>query len=155
MVDPQSEQVMLKLSPLTFPYVMVACLQSHPPLFDRSKPDFTAHSFRYLDKLTKWVYLMIFQAERIEEGSKRIFAKLFQCFHIHFKMWQSINRDLRKNPLEIGGISLSNFSRSTQMIIPSERIHFRTIILLFSNGITSIPKQILGTMSPIFWWILL
>ena len=35
------KHVMLKLSPLTFSYVMVACLQSHPPLFDRSKPDFT------------------------------------------------------------------------------------------------------------------
>ena len=53
MVDPQSKQVMLKLSPLTFPRVMVACLQSHPPLFDRSKPDFTTRSFKYSDKLIK------------------------------------------------------------------------------------------------------
>jgi len=61
----------------------------------------------------------------------------------------SINRGLRKSSLEIGGISLSNFSRSTQMITPSERIHFRSIIFLFSNGITSIPKQILRALSPI------
>ena len=33
------------------------------------------------------------------------------------------------------------------MIIATERAHFRSIILLFSNGITLIPKQILGALS--------
>jgi len=36
----------------------------------------------------KWVYLMTYQAELIEEGSLCIFAKPFQCFHIHIKVWQ-------------------------------------------------------------------
>jgi len=39
MVDTQSEQVMLKLSPLTFSYEMVTCLQSHPPLFDQLRAE--------------------------------------------------------------------------------------------------------------------
>jgi len=38
------------------------------------------------------------------------------------------------------------------MIIATERAHFRSIILLFSNGITLIPKQILGALSPIPQW---
>ena len=79
---------------------MVACLRSHPPLFDRLKLDFTTRLFRYLDKMTERIYLMTCQAEHIEEGLRRIFVKLFQCFHIHSKVWQPlINRELRNSPL--------------------------------------------------------
>ena len=68
---------------------------------------------------------MTYKVERIEEVLRHIFAKIFQCFHIHFKMWQQIiNQELRKNPLGIGGISQSNFPRSVQMIIPSRENSF-------------------------------
>jgi len=35
-------------------------------------------------------YLVTRQAKLIEEGSWYIFAKLFQCFHIHINVWRSI-----------------------------------------------------------------
>jgi len=120
MVDPQSELVMLKFSPLTFPYVIVACFKSHPPLFDRSRLNFTTRSFRYSDTLTERNYVMTYQGKRIEEGSRCIFTKLIQCFHIHPRCEnRSINRELRKSPLGIVRISLSNSPQSVQMIIRS------------------------------------
>jgi len=39
MVDPENEQVMLKLSPLTFLRVMVTYLQSHSPSFQSIKSE--------------------------------------------------------------------------------------------------------------------
>ena len=89
---------------------------------------------------------MIYQVERIEEGSRCIFAKLFQCFHIHFKMWQLINQsgfeekspiDNRNKPLE----SLYRiFCGVYKLLFPSGKIHLRNVILLFPRGITLIPK---------------
>ena len=84
MVDPQSEQVMLKLSPLTFPCVIAACFKSHPPLFDRSRLDFTTRLFRYSDKLPERNYLMTYQAERIEKGSNAS-LKTFSVFSHSFQ----------------------------------------------------------------------
>jgi len=38
---------------------------------------------------------MAYQAKLIEEGSWRIFAEPFHCFHIHIKMWWSIDYSQR------------------------------------------------------------
>jgi len=58
------------------------------------------HSYQdvVIDRLSwwvEWVYLMAYQAKLIEESLWRIFAKLFQCFHIHIKMWWP-NEDQRE-----------------------------------------------------------
>jgi len=44
-----------------------------------------------VSKLIKWVYLIIYQTELMEESSWCIFAKHFQCFHIHIKIRWSID----------------------------------------------------------------
>ena len=46
---------------------------------------------RRLDKLIEWVYLMTYQVELIEEISWCIFTEPLQCFHIHIKIWWSID----------------------------------------------------------------
>ena len=48
-------------------------------------------AFKLSDELIEWVYLMAYQAKLIEEGSWRIFAEPFNCFHIHTKVWLSID----------------------------------------------------------------
>ena len=67
---------------------------------------------------------MTYQAKHIEGGLRRIFAKLFRCFHIRFK-WQQIDQSgVEKSPLGIGETSLSNSPRSVQMIISSRENSF-------------------------------
>jgi len=117
---------MLKLSPLTFPYVIVACLQSHPPLFDWSRLDFTIRSFKYSNKPTERIYLMTYRAKRIEESSKCIFAELFQYFYIHAKVWQPIDQSGAKEksprnrwnlPIKLSSECTNDYSLQREFIL--------------------------------------
>jgi len=68
------------------------CNDGMSPFFYSSDRRSTQRQGIQIVRWDDWMsYLMAYQAKIIEESSWLIFAEPFHCFHIHIKMWSSIN----------------------------------------------------------------